>query len=141
MILEDGTRLKSPLSAKNIQSVSIYSSEHLVHSSSHKSALNKESGAEIVDMESSAFARACTARGLRWLVVRSVSDVHDEDLPYQVAGWIDDFGRTRFSTIIKDLLRHPSLLRECLKMRSSANKALLRRADELETIEIQEALS
>ena len=141
VIHEDGTSLKSPVSARNIPSASIFSSEQLVHSSSDKSTLNTRSGAEVVDMESSAFARACNARGLNWLVLRAVSDVHDEDLPHQVAHWIDDTGRARPWTITRDLLRHPTLVGDCMRMRSSSKLALDRLAVHLQALELREVTS
>lgn len=89
-----------------------------------KSLLCKEIGADLVDMESLAFAEAMTKRGLRWLVVRGVSDGPDDMFPAEVVHFIDDKGGTRYGTAIKYIARRPSLLKELLHLRRRSEEAM-----------------
>jgi len=61
-------------------------------------------------MESHAFAAACERFGLRYAIVRGVSDTPDETLPAEALGWIRPDGSTRTARAVIDLLRHPKLI-------------------------------
>jgi hypothetical protein len=52
-------------------------------------------GADLVDLESGAFALAATLLGWRWGIVRGVSDPADMPLPRDIARWVTADGRTR----------------------------------------------
>lgn len=84
--------------------------DHVVATPEDKLALHAETGADIVDMESHAFAAACEAYGVRWHVVRGVSDSPTETLPREVLGWITPSGETRSARAAFDLVRKPGLI-------------------------------
>lgn len=65
-------------------------------------------GAQLVDMESHAFARAARARGLDWAVVRGVSDAVDHHMPANAHRWFTADGGLRPLRAGWDLVRHPS---------------------------------
>lgn len=90
--------------------------DRVVSSPAEKAALARSSGAEIVDMESHAFIRACEEvardRGavLCWSVVRGVSDTPGETLPGEVVAWLDERGNTRTLRALRDLACKPRLI-------------------------------
>ncbi len=85
--------------------VSIVSQEEVVHSVERKRALAAATGAQLVDCESWAFARACERAQLRWAVVRGVSDGPDEALPRQAVRWVRPDGATAPGRTLADLVR------------------------------------
>ncbi len=84
--------------------------DRIVGTPAEKVALARGSGADIVDMESHAFAAACVELRVRWGVVRGVSDTPEETLPGEVLSWIRPDGRTRTVRAAWDLLRRPGLI-------------------------------
>lgn len=89
-----------------------------------KRELAERTGAQLVDCESHAFARACRDRGMQWAIVRGVSDGPLESLPIEVSNWVDGRGRTRIGRVALDLMRRPSLLPRILLLGRRSNRAL-----------------
>ena len=75
-----------------------------------KRAAATQHGADMVDMESAAFARVATERGWDWAVVRGVSDGPGDTLPPGIEHWTDAAGATRPLVMAAAVLRHPELL-------------------------------
>jgi adenosylhomocysteine nucleosidase len=89
-------------------------------SSAEKAHLAKSLGVEgvsAVDMESSAWARAAAARGVPYIVVRSISDASDEDLPEYLARCVGEDGRMRRSTVVAYAALRPRTIPALLRMR------------------------
>ena len=87
---------------------------------SEKAALAEslgEDGPGAVDMESAGWARAAAARRIPYLVVRSISDAADEELPAYLARCIGADGRMRRVAVLGYSLVRPGTLRALLRMR------------------------
>ena len=69
-----------------------------------------EHGADIVDMESAAFAETATTRGWRWAIVRGISDTVDDRLPAGIERWTNRWGETELGTVAGDLATRPWML-------------------------------
>lgn len=89
-----------------------------------KRAERARSGADVVDMESAAFAREAMARGWRWTIVRGISDGALDALPAGVAGWTDADGRTRAARVAVALLRRPALARDMARLGARSRRAM-----------------
>ncbi len=89
-----------------------------------KAALAARTGAAIVDMESHAFAAWCEERGVRWSVVRGVSDTPEETLPHEVLDWISPSGDTRSVRAARDLLLKPWLIPHVLGVLRRSRRVL-----------------
>lgn len=74
---------------------------------SEKAALRDAVGADLVDLESHHFAAACEDAGLRWSVVKGVSDGPETTLPRCAAEAVDEAGHTVSSRFAAGLLRRP----------------------------------
>ena len=90
----------------------VVESEAVIASPEAKRALAERSGADIVDMESRAFAACAAEARLPWAIVRGVSDGAESTLPPEFAGFIDDRGETRLSRVLAAVARRPALLGE-----------------------------
>lgn len=90
--------------------VTLIAVDEVVSTPEDKRLLAERSGASIVDMESHAFCAACEKAGVRWAVVRGVSDTPDETLPADVLNWITPGGDTRSARAAWDMLRRPRLI-------------------------------
>jgi hypothetical protein len=99
-----------------------------------KASLRQTSGADVVDLESAAFARAATELGWTWAVVRGISDDAETDLPPGVARWTSPTGRTRPGRVATDVLLAPRTAAALLHLRRSAHAALCGIADVLQVL-------
>lgn len=105
------TVIAQPLAATQDQAqapaATVLGVDRLIPTPQQKRALAARTGATIVDMESHAFARACESAGLRWAVVRGVSDGPDDHLPEFIMRWFTAAGRARPLVMTADILTHP----------------------------------
>lgn len=103
---------------------SIAGSSTIIHNPQAKRELFERTGAQMVDMESAAFAEIAADRGWRWAIVRGVSDGADESLPIEAANWVDERGRTKPLAVAGTLLRRPVLVPTMLRLRRNSALAL-----------------
>lgn len=106
----------------------IRSVEQPVTSVEAKRQLHDRTGADLVDLESVAFARAATARGLRWGILRGISDGPQETMPAELIICVDAAGRTLRSRAIAITLRRPSLVPVMKRLRRNSIEAMERAA-------------
>lgn len=88
-----------------------------------KQALHLRSGADYVDMESFAIARAAHAAGLACSVVRVVIDDASTELPLALTASVDHFGRPRLAAVLRNLMHTPSLIRPALQLAGAQRRA------------------
>lgn len=131
IIDEQGNRWTSPLVEEGDVNVSV---SVPVATAAEKEAIRARTGGDLVDCESGAFARACEEFGLRWAVVRGVSDGPDDDLPPEVLSWTDDRGALRLCRLLVDLLRRPSLLGEAMRLGRRSKRAMRAAAELVEVL-------
>ncbi len=74
-------------------------------------------GPAVVDMESAAWARAAASHGVPFLLLRSVSDTFEEDLPRFLSSCLSSDGSVDRSTVARRLVLHPAALPALLRMR------------------------
>jgi uridine phosphorylase len=82
--------------------------EFPVETATEKDALFRESGSAVVDMETAVIAEACATAGTPLVVVRTVSDPAETDLPVPFRVWFDlELQRPRVMPLLGYLLLHP----------------------------------
>ena len=69
------------------------------------------------DMESAAWARVAASRAIPYLVVRSISDRADEDLPDYIAACVGEDGAIRRGAVVARALARPSRIPELVRLR------------------------
>lgn len=97
-----GLRWPSPLAGQPLIGV-----DHPVESAADKRSLWRETGADAVDTESHAVARAAVAAGVPFLVVRAVADPSHRTLPSWLARTIASDGRPDSARVLTGLARRP----------------------------------
>ncbi|CAE7209229.1 phrB [Symbiodinium necroappetens] len=70
--------------------VTVVGVDVIVPDEASKRAMARETGASVVDMESHVVARRATERGMRWCVVRGVSDGPEQEFPAWIAADRDE---------------------------------------------------
>lgn len=128
-----GERWRSPTAADGI-GVTVVGVDAPVCSPQAKRELHARFDASLVDCESHEFARRCEAIGVRWAIVRGVSDGPDAALPAQSAGWISRDGRTRLRGVTQSIARNPLIIGSLLKLGRQTNLALKAACDRLATV-------
>ncbi len=76
-----------------------------------------DSGPAVVDMESAAWARAATGRGVPYVILRAVSDTFEEELPGFLSSCLSAEGSVDRAAVARRLLLRPGALPVLLKAR------------------------
>ena len=129
VIDDDGHEWKPTFKGRDDQTsgssdLTIVSTHHPVTDSAAKRALAQQTGADLVDMESAAFAAAVSQIQRPWAVVRGVSDGVDDSLPDDIEDWIDERGRTRTAAVIGAIVRRPALIGAVRRLRAQSAAAM-----------------
>jgi adenosylhomocysteine nucleosidase len=119
---DECARVESPNTSH--ATATITSTDHVVSSPADRAALREATGAQLVDMESAAFAERAKQLGARWGIVRGVSDGVNSLLPRGLDHWVDESGRTRLGSVIMSLLRHPGDLPRTIALARASRAAL-----------------
>ena len=102
----------------------LITTKEIVESPAAKMALWRETGAIAADMESALIVAAAARRGVPALVVRAVSDTAGQSLPRDLAGLVDDAGRTSPVRAVALVLRRPALIYSALALQRGTARAL-----------------
>lgn len=81
-----------------------------------KKRLHQHSLALVVDMESAFVARAAREAGLPFLILRVVCDTLHQHVPRALSDCLDPFGRVRFGALCSNIMRHPALIVDLLRL-------------------------
>jgi len=84
-------------------------SRHIVSASSEKKILAKLAGVVAVDMESAAIARIAQRAGIPFIVIRSVADTVNDDIPEAMASAVNTQGNIRIKHLLLPVMRRPQL--------------------------------
>jgi hypothetical protein len=98
----------------------IVSAARILGTSGDKRALWRRLGRPpraLVDLESAVFVRAARRAGLRWTVVRAVSDPQEVDLPLDFAAASDAEGHVRRARVVRQLAAGPAAAGELGELR------------------------
>ncbi len=102
---------KMPISTGNLAE-----SNRIVASSSHKLSIHKQTGAVALDMESAAVLKAALAAKLPCLIIRTIADPVDMDLPQAVLHSLNSQGNIELSKLFRFLLTHPWQIPALIKL-------------------------
>jgi adenosylhomocysteine nucleosidase len=87
-----------------------------------------------VDMESTAIAGVCTRRGVPFLIIRSISDLLDEDLPLDFNRYRDLDGRVDPRKVVNAALLRPAAFKGLFELRRRSRLCADRLADFIERL-------
>ena len=101
-------KLRSRLSEKlAVGNGNLVTESRIVASSSDKQAIQRNTGAVVLDMESGAIAKVASQSNLPCLVLRAVADPVSMDLPQAVVHAMNDLGRVDLGRLLSHLAIHP----------------------------------
>jgi adenosylhomocysteine nucleosidase len=87
-----------------------------------------------VDMESTAIAKVCARRGAPFLIVRSITDLLDEDLPLDFNQCRAQDGRVDPKKVVKAALHRPASFKGLLELRKRSELCAERMAEFVELL-------
>ncbi len=117
-------------------STTIHMAENPIYSPEAKRSLHQTSKAGLVDMEARRFAQVCDSLGMKWSILRGVSDDFSENLPPDSASLVDRNGNSRPTVIAAYVFRHPWRIPALLRLSKRTSKALKNVALELKKLEV-----
>jgi adenosylhomocysteine nucleosidase len=94
--------------------------DRVVLTAAEKAALRAGTGADVVDMETSAVAAVCHARGVRMLALRVISDAAGVDLPPEILSIMGPTGSYRVGAAVGAIWKRPGSLKELWRLREQA---------------------
>jgi adenosylhomocysteine nucleosidase len=97
--------------------------DRLIATASEKADLRRKFSADFVDMETSAVAGLCSARAVRFLSIRVISDDAATDLPHEIATLLTRTGTYRIGAALRALWRRPSRIKEFWALHEQAQEA------------------
>jgi len=103
---------------------SITSSDHSIDSADGKAEFALRTTADLVDLESVGFAKAASALGWNWAIVRGVSDDFKSALPPSIDQWVDQSGHPRLGVVLRALVSQPGLIPVVWNLRRRSSAAM-----------------
>jgi nucleoside phosphorylase len=77
----------------------------------------------VCDMETFSISRLCMEKGLPFFAIRSITDLADEEIPYEFFHVTDESGNYSFSHALSMLIRKPGLIPRSLRLGRNSNIA------------------
>jgi hopanoid-associated phosphorylase len=102
----------------------VWGGDVIVDTSAAKAALHRDSGADIVDLESAALAAAAVAAGLPFGVLRAVADPAAHGLPPAALVGLDAEGRPAVGPVLRALARSPGQLPALIRLGRQSGTAM-----------------
>ncbi|MGR9052757.1 MAG: phosphorylase family protein, partial [Gammaproteobacteria bacterium] len=112
-------------------------SKALVVDSSGKAQLHRQTGADVLDMETVAVAKVALERNVPFLAVRAIADPVNMSLPLAVVHALNGDGEVELPRLFSYLLRHPGELPDLIRLGryfNSAKKTLKQTARYLDSL-------
>lgn len=88
-----------------------------------KRSLGKVAQADAVDMESAAVGRIAREKQIGFLALRTISDAVNDELPPEVAKFLDEKGRVRAGRVLSFVFRGPGNVKELWRLKSRSDRA------------------
>lgn len=101
----------------------IFAAMRAVESAGDKELLFKSKGADAVDLESGAVARAAAQRGIPFAVLRAVADSAASSLPPAAVSALTSDGGVDFMAVLGSVLRHPGQIFALMQLGRDASRA------------------
>ncbi len=97
--------------------------ERVMTSALERSRLREATGADAVDMESSAVLAVAASRGIPAVCARAILDEHDFELPFDFGKILTPDGRPRLVRAVSAVVANPAGLAKLLPLRARAKAA------------------
>jgi nucleoside phosphorylase len=121
IVSADGSNIGTPTLAGDTVITSV---EEIIADEQRRAACVRETRADLVDMESAAFARCAQESGWRWAIIRGVSDGPTSPLPRYVTQWAKTDGTLDARAVMRDLALHPLRIPAVMRLGRHTARAL-----------------
>ena len=106
--------------------------DRVIFGSAEKRELRQTTGADLLDMETSAIAEFCAQRLVRFLSLRVISDDAHTELPREIASIVTKSGSYRVGAALRAIWNRPSSLKDFWALHEHALESADRLADGVE---------
>lgn len=124
VIDRDGLRHEPSLGIPPPEGPVISSADHTLTTPPAKRDFADRAEADLVDLESTAFARAAARGAWHWTIVRGISDGPETTLPADVDGWVTAQGDTRPGKVLQAVLRGRASIGQLRRLRADGMTAM-----------------
>jgi adenosylhomocysteine nucleosidase len=108
---------------QRIQTGRLLTVDRLIATAAEKAELRRQYAADLVDMETSSVAALCSARAIRFLSIRVISDEATRDLPPEIVALLTRTGTYRIGAALRALWHRPSRIKEFWALHEQAQEA------------------
>jgi adenosylhomocysteine nucleosidase len=107
-----------------VRFVKLFTASSIVDSVEERNRIARESGADAVDMETEIIAQACSAKGIRMLSLRAITDTPEAPFPLPPQTLFDiERQKTNLLALFSYLVRHPGTFAPLLRFSRQVAKA------------------
>jgi adenosylhomocysteine nucleosidase len=97
--------------------------DRIIATAAEKAALRAEYAADLVDMETSAVAALASARAIRFLAIRIISDEAGVDLPPEIVALLTRSGTYRIGAALRAIWNRPGRIKDFWALHEHAQEA------------------
>jgi adenosylhomocysteine nucleosidase len=127
----DDAGLRARLQAAHAQPAKFLCADRIATTAAEKAELRRAAGADAVEMESAAFAEVCRARGLRYAIVRAISDTAQDTLSLDFNQLSNPDQSLNFGKLAWELAKAPGKIPALLRLQRNSSAAAARLAEVL----------
>ena len=118
----------------NYPRVWFHAVDQVVVTPAEKAELFGQTGASVVDMETTLAKKAAKSFSIPYLGIRAVSDAADESIDPAVLDFVNAYGAVRWGPLIGGVVRRPSLIKEMRRLSRSSKVALAALAEAVKSV-------
>jgi len=119
----DGGPFQNRIKVTGALSAKFVHSDRVVVTAGEKAERHRTSGADAVEMESSAIASVCRERGIPVMVVRVISDTASEDLPMDFNRYSTPDGGLSMPKLLLGIAKSPSTVPQLIQFQGRLKQA------------------
>ena len=131
LFASDDPKLRARLTTAQATPAKVFCATRIATTVVEKAELRRTTGADAVEMESTAFAEVCGARGIRFAIVRAISDTANDTLPLDFNELSNPDLTLHFGKLAWVIAKSPGKIPALLRLQKNSSQAANRLADVL----------
>ena len=131
LFASDDPNLRARLTTAQATPAKVFCATRIATTVVEKAELRRTTGADAVEMESTAFAEVCGARGIRFAIVRAISDTANDTLPLDFNELSNPDLTLNFGKLAWVIAKSPGKIPALLRLQKNSSQAANRLADVL----------
>lgn len=123
LFASDDPNLRARLTTAQATPAKVFCATRIATTVGEKAELRRTTGADAVEMESAAFAEVCGARGIRFAIVRAISDAANDTLPLDFNELSNPDLTLNFGKLVWVIARSPGKIPALLRLQKNSSHA------------------